>query len=592
MKIVFDIETNGLLDVLDTLHCNAHFDLDDPNAVVKCAVTTEEHKALILQMQDADELIGHNIIGFDIPAIQKIYPWFKPKGKITDTLVLSRLIKANMLEEDAARQFPQDQFPKRLMGSHSLRAWGLRMKILKDDYDGGWEVCTQEMIDYCMKDVTVTIALYKLLMAQDFSEQSIELEHDLTVICNKIGDAGWRFDIDKATQLLAQLSTLRATLKDELATLFEPWEIYETFIPKVNNKARGYVKGVPFKKIKVVDFNPNSRKHIQYCLNKKYGWKPEVFTPSGDGKIDETVLASLEYPEAKKLAQMFLVQKRLGMLAEGKAAWMKLLDSDGRLRHQIISGGTISGRASHRSPNIACTPSVRALWGRECRELFTVDEGWVLLGSDLQALELRILAHYLPDGGIYAQQIVEGDIHSYNQSIVEGLTSRPMAKGFIYSMIFGGGDKLIGNICGGDAKLGKQLKADFDAGMPAFKKLEKQLGNAYKRGYLLGLDGRKLFIRAEHVLLSQLLQSGGALVCKQWLKLVDEQIQKEGLQDRVVIQGWIHDEIQIAVKGKELANHVGNLVCRMAEKAGETLRITKIKTEASFDIGATWADTH
>lgn len=592
MRIIFDLETNGLLKELDTLHCCGYIDLDNPEPTVEAAVGHEEIEALLIKLQDADEILGHNIIGFDIPAIQKLYPWFEPKGKVTDTLVLSRLIKANLIEEDAARQFSHDEFPRRLLGSHSLRAWGLRMKILKDDYSGGWEVCSQEMIDYCKKDVTVTMSLYKLLMTQGFSEQSMTLEHELAEICERIGSAGWRFDISKATDLLAELSLRRAELNDELRTVFEPWEVSETFIPKVNNKARGYQKGVPFKKVKVVDFNPNSRKHIQFCLSKKYGWKPEVFTPSGEGKIDESVLSSLEYPEAKKLAEMFLIQKRLGMLAEGKAAWLKLVDADGRLRHQIISGGTISSRAIHRSPNLAQTPSSRAPYGEKCRELFTVDKGWVLLGSDLQALELRVLAHYLPDDGIYAQQIIEGDIHSYNQSLVEGLTTRSMAKGFIYSLIFGGGDKLIGTICGGNAKLGKRLKADFDAGMPAFKTLKRQLGNSYKRGHLIGLDGRKLFIRAEHVLLSQLLQSGGAIVCKQWLKLVDDEIKNQNLQDRVIIQGWIHDEIQIAVKGKELADHVGNIVLRMAEKAGETLGITKIKTEASYEIGTTWADTH
>ena len=173
----------------------------------------------------------------------------------------------------------------------------------------------------------------------------------------------------------------RAELQDELNELFPPWTVEEEFIPKVNNKTRGYVKGEPFIKRKEVQFNPNSRKHIEFCLKQKYKWKPREFTPSGDAKIDETILNALPYPEAKKLAHSFLIQKRIGMLAEGNSAWMKLAVDDpqspryGLLRHTINPNGTVTGRASHFGPNLAQVPATRAPYGKECRELFTAPPG-------------------------------------------------------------------------------------------------------------------------------------------------------------------------------------------------------------------------
>ena len=235
-------------------------------------------------------------------------------------------------------------------------------------------------------------------------------------------------------------------------------------------------------------------------------------------------------------------------------------------------------------------PKVGLEFGKECRELFTVPEGWCLLGSDLSGLELRCLAHYLNDGGEYAQQILEGDIHTYNQKAA-GLPSRDASKRFIYSLMYGGGDQLIGKIAGGGAKRGKQLKADFNKNIPAFGMLLEKLKKAHERGYLVGLDGRKLYVRSEHKLLSQLLQSAGAIICKQWVALCDQQINLQFGSDQAYIVGWIHDEIQVACKNKEIANGVGSITSRMAREAGETLK-TKIPIGSEYSVGRTWAATH
>ena len=173
----------------------------------------------------------------------------------------------------------------------------------------------------------------------------------------------------------------------------------EEFIPKVNNKTRDSQRR-PFIKRRKCSSIRTAASTSSSALKQKYRWKPREFTPSGDAKIDETILNALPYPEAKKLAHSFLIQKRIGMLAEGNSAWMKLAVDDpqspryGLLRHTINPNGTVTGRASHFGPNLAQVPATRAPYGKECRELFTVPPGYVLVGSDLSGLELRCLAHF------------------------------------------------------------------------------------------------------------------------------------------------------------------------------------------------------
>ena len=586
MRLAFDIETNGLLDQLDLVHCIVAKDIET-GEVFSFNPTNIPHALELLS--SAEELVGHNIMGFDLPALRKVYPDWRYEGRVTDTLIASRLIHADLTGEDFTKNWLPEDLPKRLFGSHSLKAWGMRLTHFKDDYDGGWEAWSQEMQDYCEQDVEVTFSLYKHLAIDDYSKKAIDLEHDLAAICEEIGNNGWTFDYTAATKLYSGLAQERAKLEAELQELFEPWEVHETIVPKVNNSKLGYEKGVPFTKTKVIEFNPNSRKHIQRCLVAKYGWKPQEWTPSGEAKIDESVLTKLDYPEAKKLAHMFLLQKRIGQLAEGRQAWLKLYDdTDGKLRHTIVPNGAVTGRATHRSPNLAQVPATRAMYGKECRELFTVPEGYELVGSDLSGLELRCLAHYMGDDD-YTKQILEGDIHSYNQKAA-GLPTRDQAKTYIYAALYGAGSLRLGQIVGGGAKEGTKLKQNFEKAVPAYRQLRDSVAIACERGYLIGLDGRHLAVRSEHAALNTLLQSAGALICKQWLSLIFHELKREGLKDHAYIMAWVHDEVQIAAR-KGYENDVGHIARRMAKEAGEAFNL-QVPIEAEYSVGRSWADTH
>src|SRR5690606_27698447 len=260
-------------------------------------------------------------------------------------------------------------------------------------------------------------------------------------------------------------------------------------------------------------------------------------------------------PETYTLSLTTLFRS-ISQLAEGDQAWLKV-ERNGKIHGSVNPNGAVTGRATHAYPNVAQVPAVRkgkkdgetvilyggeGGYGWECRELFTVPDGWSLVGSDASGLELRCLAHFMAryDGGKYGKVLLEGDIRSENQKAA-GLHTRDNAKTFIYAFLYGAGDAKIGKIVKKGPADGKRLKAKFLAKTPALKRLIEAVRNAAKRGYLIGLDGRQLHVRSAHAALNTLLQSAGALVCKKWLVMVEEELQARGLK-----HGWDGDYAFVA----------------------------------------------
>jgi DNA polymerase I-like protein with 3'-5' exonuclease and polymerase domains len=289
-----------------------------------------------------------------------------------------------------------------------------------------------------------------------------------------------------------------------------------------------------------------------------------------------------------------MLEKRLGQLADGKQAWLKQV-TNGRIHARYNPNGAVTGRATHYNPNIAQVPSVGAPLGRECRELFCVPDGWSIVGADMSGLELRCLAHYLApmDGGEYAKVVCEGDVHTHNQTAA-GLETRNQAKTFIYAWLYGAGATKIGKIVGGNAKQGKVLIDRFLEALPAVAGLKQKVAhNVRIAGNLRGLDGRLLPIRSEHAALNTLLQSAGALLCKQWVCDSYDALAQwyvPGWDGDFVFLGWIHDELQIACRGG-LEEAVGDFVTTCAKEAGVPFKF-RVPLNSDYKVGRTWADTH
>lgn len=588
MRLAFDIEANGLLDTVSKIHCLCVVDLDSDQTWQFGPSQIEEGLELL---KTADLLVAHNALGYDMPVLNKLYGF--EHHTVRDTLTIARLIHSNLKDTDANRM-AQGLIPRDCYGSDSLKAWGYRLGEQKTEYDGGWEEWSQVMQDYCAQDVQVLKRLWHFLKPEDYSQEAVELEHDISRVCLSMTHHGWTFDKDKAIDLYSRLAARREELQKALIDKFGTWEeVDKVLIPKRDNKARGYKAGVPVTKMKTVEFNPNSRQHIEKKL-REMGWVPEVFTESGQAKLDESTLSKVNIPEAKLLVEHFLIEKRLGQLADGEAGWLKLVANDGRIHGRYNTMGTVTGRAAHFGPNVGQVPASKSPYGKECRELFTVPQGWRMVGADMAGLELRCLAHYLHayDGGAYGEIILNGDVHTENQKAA-GLPTRDNAKTFIYAFCYGAGPSKIGKIVGGTAKQGQELIDRFMRGLPAFAKLKQAVSTAAQKGWLKGLDGRRIPVRSEHAALNSLLQGCGAILCKRWVvdahKSLSSQF-KEGYDGDFVFCGWIHDELQVACR-EEIAEQVGEIIADCARKAGQPYGF-KIRLDSEYIIGRSWADTH
>ena len=569
--LIFDLETDGLLDDVTKVHCMVTHDTETGEVKTYDPDHIEDG---IEALRDAQQIGGHNVMSYDLPVLEKLY-FFGYYGQVFDTLVASRLIWPNMKEKDMLKRTVDNK----LIGSHSLKAWGQRLKFHKGDYgeqDEAWDAYTQQMLDYCVQDVALNVKLYELILSKKYPEEPMRLEHEMNRLLNRQQRAGFPFDVPKAQKLYTLLSTRKLEIETKLVETLEPTVI------------------VLKTKTKTIPFNPASRQQIADRL-QKLGWKPEEFTPSGEPKVDEKILAGIDLPEAALLTEFLMLNKRLGQLGNGKQAWLKL-EKAGRIHGRVNHMGAVTSRCTHSDPNVAQVPSAGAAFGKECRELFHAPSGYSLLGADASGLELRCLAHYMNrfDGGKYGKEILEGDIHTANQEAA-GLATRPQAKTFIYGFLYGAGNEKIGQIIGKGAKEGGQIKKRFLAKTPALKKLTEALNNKLdnQRGekFINGLDGRLIPIRHPHAALNTLLQSAGAIICKKWYATVENMIRAKGYtNEEVTIVAFVHDEVQILVK-KGLEDEIGEIT-KAAIKETERAFNFKCPLDSEFQVGSSWAETH
>ena len=528
-----------------------------------------------------------------MPVLERLWDIDFSNVKITDTLVLSRLSEPSKL------------------GGHSLKKWGEYLQFPKDEYSD-WSRLTPEMIEYCKQDVKVTEAVYKTVLKdlEGFSDVCVELEHKVTTIINQQQINGWLIDEREANVLHAELCERKQGLVDKVLETFKP---LPTFIKlnllkhpmKANGQpsmayAKQMARGAHFNDkrewgcIEYPEFNLASRQQIVRYL-EHFGWTPTKFTDKGNAMVDESVLKGItNIPECVMIAEYFLISKREAMLRNilGKVG------DDTRIHGYVNTNGAVTGRMTHSDPNMAQIPASKhddkgeLIWGIEggygadFRNIFKAEEGYVIVGCDASGLELRMLAHYMNDEG-YTNEILHGDIHTANQ-VAAGLQSRNQAKTFIYAFLYGAGDAKVGSIVNGGAKDGKRLKTKFLNNTPPLRDLRERVGKAAKRGYVKGLDGRKIWIRSEHAALNSLLQGAGAIVMKKALTILDDCATIAGLDYKFV--GNIHDEYQTEVL-KEHADAFGVLAVEAIREAGQAFEM-RCPLDGEYKVALTWAGTH
>ena len=543
--IYLDLEANGLTP--DTIWCV----VTRENSVSTVHTTRD---TLCKALEGSVSVCGHNLIGYDLPVLKRLWGLSVAPERIVDTLVLSRL------------------FDPSKSGGHSLRNWGNELGFPKGDHND-WSRLSQEMIDYCIQDVAVTEAVHQRLVAEmvDFDQQSIDLEHKVQFAVQQQERNGWLLDQGLANELCATFKEGMNDIQAELQEMFPPI-IEERFSEKTKKRLKD----------KVTVFNVGSRQQVAERLKTKGAVWTEV-TPSGKPVVDEKTLKQNSHvPEAAKVLEYLLLQKRHAQVL----SWLEAVKEDGRVHGRVISNGAVTGRMTHQNPNMAQVPAGHSPYGKECRSCWTVPEGKKLVGFDASGLELRMLAHYMDDKE-FTNVLLTEDIHTRNQ-MAAGLETRPQAKTFIYAFLYGAGDAKIGAIVGGSARDGGDLKQRFLRNTPALESLRERVGRASGRGYLRGLDGRRLRVRSEHAALNTLLQAAGAIVMKKALVILDEYANQWKLDYRFL--GNIHDEVQAEV----VTNHAekyGWLAVECLKASGVAFDL-RCPLDGEYKVGTTWAETH
>ena len=571
-RYVIDIEADSLDATRIWVACICNVDNDKDIRSFRDAASFLDAVDL-----EKDMFIAHNGIDFDFPVLEKLWN-IEIKNKV-DTLVLSRLFN-----------------PDR-SGGHSLGAWGNRLGFRKIDFNK-FDEYSEEMREYCEQDVYITVQLYKHLLQEsiDFSQQSIELEHDIADIISRQSRYGFYLDQKKAVDLLVETQSKADTIKSNIKKYFAPKvKVIRDDLPKYTKNGDISKVGLrqfqykdiagPFWSIEFEEFNPASHKQVVERMEEA-GWKPTEFTPKGSPKVSEANLATLPdtAPEpAKKLSEWKMLETRWKTVE----SWLNALGNDGRVHGKVFSLGAVTGRMTHADPNMANIVAVYKPYGQQSRECWTVpNNDYRICGMDAQGLELRMLAHYMKDDA-YAEEVVNGDPHTVTMQALD-IDDRALAKTFIYAFLYGASPSKLGSILNLSQSQGGVIRQRFLNNMPSLQNLLARVEQVADRGYIRGIDGRRLYVRSSHAALNTLLQGGGAILCKQWSICMDRAIEKERLRAKLV--NTIHDELQFEVHRQD-ADRVAELAQSSIREAGHLLKL-RVQMDAEAKIGFSWADTH
>ena len=613
MYVVLDIETDDL-NAKD-IWCVVCQELPSGKQEVFRNLTGDgaEANRFLSYISSFSCLIGHNVIGFDLPVLARLLGMTYDPSRVIDTLVVSQLLNYN------------------IPGGHSLEAWGERLGFPKTKFKD-FSKLTEEMVSYCQQDVRIAAKLFELFKPYIESKdwhKALRLEHDVAYLCNDLTTTGFGFDYDTAQKLHSEILSKLQVLQNELQTAFPPRSKLVREITPVATKhgtlhqkdfrwlkdgnLTPFHPGCTFSLITFEPFNPGSPKQCVERLNDA-GWRPYEKTKGHiqaerdrdteklkhyatyGWSISENNLATLPATApaaARKLVEWLLLDSRRSTLEEWFNAYNPTTRSiHGRFRHI----GAWTGRMSHASPNMANIPSSGSLYGDEFRRLWRARGDGYLVGVDADAIQLRVLAHYMDDAR-FTGALVSGskssgtDAHTLNQrALGAACSSRDVAKTFIYAWLLGAGVGKIAQILSCDLGEAREAIDNFISYYPGLRALrEERIPQDASRGYFLGLDGRKVVQDSAHLMLAGYLQNGEAIIMKQANLIWQREAKAEGLKFKQV--NFVHDEWQTEVYDLTTADRIGILKVQSIVKAGELLNM-RCPLAGNAIIGRNWLETH
>ena len=429
----------------------------------------------------------------------------------------------------------------------------------------------------------------------------VNLEIQMATLMSQQEHSGFKFNMDAAVRIRKELERECESIKEKIRSVYHYYP-GKVFTPKRTSTKTGYVAGAPMTKL--LDFNPTSRNHIRWALETYRGARFTKVTDKDNPVVDAAVLKEIRdnslssgnqqlHDECEMFLRLLTLQKWMGQLSEGPKSWFNCIEDDNCIHHRCFLG-TQTGRNAHKGPNLGQVN--KAPWARE---LFGPFPGHVMVGADLEGIELRALGHYLSvfDEGAFAEVVLNGDIHQQNADRVG--CSRSEVKNLTYAFIYGGGDAKLAHILHPEysvAKkktLGAELRRKFLQAIPGLEPLVNAVKiKVRETGKLKALDGRPIFCDAEHKSLNFLLQSCGAVIAKRWCVISQQLIDEAGYAyDHDYTRcAFIHDECQFSVIPQE-AESFKQLLVQAAPLAGQYYNF-RVPISAAGAIGEDWASTH
>lgn len=558
------------------------------------------------------KFVGHNIIGYDAPTLNRIVGTKLTISDIVDTMVMSMVYSPSF------------------SGGHSLGNWGAKLSMAKGEFND-FSAYSEEMLKYCIQDTRICreifVRIVRRMLVVGFSEEGLELEHRSWALIKRQQTNGFTFNAKEATILYSVLRAKEDELKEQIYEYWPPIleEVgrYKRPFKKDGGDSANYTRHrQQYKDVRVsadreeyscfdlVYFNIGSPQQRIFKL-LELGWKPREFTkpskthPQGQPKATEKGQLSpslAEFVEEAGKSEVGLIAEWIEVNARANMinTWLEAYnDKTGCIHGSLWLANTL--RYRHSNPNTANIPGVRkkggsllrgaaGKWTYEARDLWTVrdTEKRRLVGVDAKGIQLRVLAHYL-NNQEFTDVVLNGDPHSHNQKI-GGFESRDIAKTFIYAFFLGAGDGKIGSLIRGTAKDGRELKRRFVDSTPGLKSLLTNLKRQVERtGRIVLCDGTPVIVDKPHTVLAYLLQGDESRLMKQAAILADQEIRKRRLD--VLKVGDIHDEWQSDTR-KEHAEEFAFTVCPLAFAAAGRSFNYNLPIECDARIGLTWAETH
>lgn len=600
--VIADCETDGLLPEMTKLHClqigsenGDDVTLYGDNDLCDRPLAEGQQR-----LREAKRVVFHNGLGFDFHAINHFLPGTLEFPQIVDTLLLARM------------KHPEER-------RHSLRDWGLRTGTHKGDYKGDFQVFDEEFARYSRDDIPAGRALWhkvKDVLPWGKTPEDIYWTEARAMYCVALQEqSGFQFDVAKAQELHGELTQELDVLRRQLREMFPAFSREFTFVPKVNSKKFGYVKGEPFTKRWSDEFNPRSRQMIAEALIRE-GWEPIDVTPTGQPKVDEKTLRTIDHPGAKLLIEYLSKAKLVGALMGEKVGkgYLQLVKPDGRIHGRVSSIGAVTWRMAHSNPNTANVDKK----DHRVRELFTCRPGFKLVGVDGAEIQARGLAHYLEpyDKGAYRDKLLKGDKkagtdgHSMNLKALQpfGMVSRDGSKTGLYARIFGCSFKRMlvtineDRVANGEKpfemrhakRIGQGAINALGQSMPGLNELMRDVQSVGKaRGYLIGCDGARVPVAAPHAALVSLLQHLEARIMKRALgQLHFEEAPKRGwVYGRdFTYSSNVHDEVQSEVRA-DLAEEYGAVFSECIAEAARRMGL-RCPFAGEAKVGDNWHITH